>query len=154
MRGLWRVCIDKIQHFPNFQGKPLRNDLLPKCDIFPILLPKCDIFANNRFPPVWTTFLGRRRQISMFLDSWERDLFDGEPRKSISAKQNQISVEKRSNFFQRNSKTNQKNLFWKFRDFAAEKRDFRYFWLKNCILRSTQREANLAQDVFWCGSLT
>ena len=64
--------------------------------------PNATFSQNNRFPPVWTTFLGRRRQISMFLDSWERDLFDGEPRKSISAKQNQISVEKLSNVFQKN----------------------------------------------------
>ena len=50
----------------------------------------------------------------MFLDSWERDLFDGEPRKSISAKQNQISVEKFSNFFkiiQNNSKQIETNVF-------------------------------------------
>ena len=57
---------------------------------------------KQRFPP---TFLGRRRQISMFLNSWERDLFDGEPRKSISAKRNQISVKNFRICFKKTSKT-------------------------------------------------
>ena len=44
--------------------------------------------------------MAQKRQISMFLDSWERDLFDGEPTKSICAKEIQVSVNKLSKTFQ------------------------------------------------------
>ena len=87
----------------------------------------------------------------MFLDSWERDLFDGEPRKSISAKQNQISVEKLSKVFQNNSKQNQNNIFENFVILRSTQREAH---LAKHTSRSTPREAHNAQHVFWCGSLT
>ena len=83
----------------------------------------------------------------MFLDSWDRDLFDGEPRKSICEKYFQLSVEKLSTIFQKFQKISTPKFFRFFSKFSfdlAQKS-----WKKKNI-KFLQNPSKMHKNMFLC----